>query len=594
MDIKKVGIAGLGTMGSNIAIVCIRGDLETVVLEANDAALQNGLGRIGAFLDAGVEKGKTHPQDREAMLGRLTGTTEITDLAGCDLVIEAINENLEEKIALLQTLDGILGEEAIIASNTSTLSITAMGAASGRADRFLGAHFCLPAALNKLVEVAPGSLTGPDTTKAVMSFLEAAGQTPIEVKDTPGFILNCFLIPFQNDCIRMIEAGYTTAGDLDTGITLGLGYKMAPMRLLDIEGLDIHRTVSLSLYEQFKDPRYFPPPLVDKMIAAGHLGTKTGRGFYTYEKAGAFGVAEPKKESLATHDTAAGKPIAEAVKQVGVVGLGTMGSGIAQVCLTAGIDVIGVELQEDALEIGKSRIEKNLSGAVKRGKMDEAAKDEILGRLSTSTDLNSLAECDLIIEVIVENLEVKLPLFEKLDAIAKEGAIIASNTSCLSVTAMAARTKRSERVLGLHFFNPPYAMRLVEVIQAIQTAPEIMAFGIAFCQRIGKTPVPVKDRPGFLVNRLLVPYLNHAAQAFDSELADRETMDKVIKLGLGHPMGPLTLLDLVGIDVQTFVADAIGGEIGEARFVAPPILRRMTSANWLGRKTGRGFYEHEN
>ena len=162
----------------------------------------------------------------------------------------------------------------------------------------------------------------------------------------------------------------------------------------------------------------------------------------------------------------------------------------------------------------------------------------------------------------------------------------------LSVTAMAAKAKYPERVLGLHFFNPPYAMRLVEVIQAVQTAPEILEFGVAFCQRIGKTPVPVKDRPGFLVNRLLVPYLNHAAQAFDDRLADRETMDKAIHMGLGHPMGPLTLLDLVGIDVQAFVADAIAGELGEARFFAPPILRRMTSANWLGRKTGRGFYDY--
>ncbi len=592
MDIEKVGVAGLGTMGSNIAIVCARAGVETVACEVNESALEAGMGRIRAFLDAGVEKGKTSPADRDAALARLRGTADLADLAGCDLVIEAISEDLGEKCALLAKLDALLGESAILASNTSTLSITKMGAASGRPDRMIGTHFCLPAALNRFVEVAPGALTSGDTLRATMAFLEKTGQAPLEVKDTPGFILNHLLIPFQNDCIRMIEAGFTTPADLDAGITLGLGYKMAPMRLLDIEGLDIHRTVALSLYEQIRDPRYAPPPLVDRMIAAGHLGAKTGRGFYTYEKAGVFGVAEPVPESAAARAASAGKPLADAIKQVGVIGLGTMGSGIAQVCLTAGLEVIGIEADAGMLQKGLERIEKNLAGAVKRGKMDEAAKEETLGRLRGTTDMGELSGCDLIVEVIVENLDTKLGLFEIIDGIAKEGAIIASNTSCLSVTAMAAKIRNPGRVLGLHFFNPPYAMRLVEVIEAVQTAPEILEFGIAFCRRIGKTPVPVKDRPGFLVNRLLVPYLNHAAQAFDDGLAGRETFDKAIQMGLGHPMGPLTLLDLVGIDVQTFVADAIAAELGGARYFAPPILRRMTSAGWLGRKTGRGFYEY--
>ncbi len=590
MDVKKVGVVGMGTMGSNIAIVCIRGGVETIACEANDPALQGGMARVRSFLDAGVQKGKTSAEDREAMLGRLRGTSSLTDLADCNLVIEAINEDRGEKNALLRKLDAILDENAILASNTSTLSITNMGAASGRPEKTVGTHFCLPAALNKLVEVAPGLLTSEGTLAATTDFLEKVGQTPVRVKDTPGFILNYFLVPFQNDCIRLIEAGYTTAADIDTGLRLGLGYKMGIMRLLDIEGLDIHRTVSLSLYDQLKDPRYIPPPLADRMIGAGHLGAKTGKGFYDYDKPGVFGVAESKPEEGAARDVSRGKPLSDAVRKVGVIGLGTMGSGIAQVCVTAGLEVVGVEANEEVLEAGLSRIRKNLDGAVKRGKMDEAARQQAVDRMRGGRDLSELADCDLIIEVVVENIGVKLDIFEKLESIAKKDAIFASNTSCLSVTAMAARTKRPERVLGLHFFNPPYAMPLVEVVEAVQTAPEILEFGIAFCQRIGKTPVPVKDRPGFLVNRLLVPYLNQAAQAFDDGLADRETFDKAIHMGLGHPMGPLTLLDLVGLDVQKFVADAMAEELGEARFVAPPLISRMVSANWLGRKTGRGFY----
>ena len=592
MKVQKVGVVGLGTMGSNIAIVCARGGKETVVFEANAAAMESGMGRVRAFLDAGVEKGKTSPEERDAMMGRIQQAGSLSGLEDCDLVIEAITEDREEKNKLLRSLNAVLGKRAIIASNTSTLSISHMGAASGRPSKTIGAHFCLPAALNKLVEVVPGLLTSDETTSATSAFLEEVGQTPVTVKDAPGFVLNYFLVAFQNDCIRLIESGYTNPADLDAGVRLGLGYRMGPMRLLDIEGLDIHRTVSLSMYEQLKDSRYIPPPLVDRMIDAGHLGAKTGKGFYTYKSAGVFGVAEPEEDAAHARDLSQGQPIADAVKKVGVVGLGAMGSGIAQVCVTAGLEVTGVEVNADALEAGLTRIRRNLGGAVKRGKMDEAQKEETLARLGGSTDLDALSDCDLIIEVIVENLDAKLVLFEKLGSIAKEGAIIASNTSCLSVTAMAAKTKTPERVLGLHFFNPPYAMRLVEVVEAIQTAPEITEFGIAFCHRIGKTPIPVKDRPGFLVNRLLVPYLNHAAHAFDEGLADRESMDKAISMGLGHPMGPLTLIDLVGVDVQTFVADSMAAELGEARFYAPPVLRRMTSAQWLGRKTGKGFYDY--
>lgn len=592
MKPRKVGVVGLGTMGSNIAIVCARGGKETIVVEADARALEAGMGRIRSFLDTGVQKGKTSEAERDAILGRIGKTGALPELGDCDLVIEAITEDREAKNGLLLRLDAVLNEDAIIASNTSTLSISHMGAASGRPSKTIGAHFCLPAALNRLVEVAPGLLTSEETLRATTAFLEDVGQTPVVVKDAPGFVLNYFLVAFQNDCIRLVESGYTNPADLDAGVRLGLGYRMGPMRLLDIEGLDIHRTVSLSMYEQLKDPRYIPPPLVDRMIDAGRLGAKTGRGFYKYESAGMFGVAEPREEAERARDESPGQPLADAVRKVGVIGVGAMGSGIAQVCVSSGLEVAAVEVSAPALEAGLNRIRRNLEGAVKRGKMDEAQKEETLARLSGATNLGALADCDLIVEAIVENLDAKLELFGKLGGVAKEGAVIASNTSCLSVTAMAARTKIPERVLGLHFFNPPYAMRLVEVIEAVQTAPDIMGFGAAFCRRIGKTPIPVKDRPGFLVNRLLVPYLNHAAQAFDDGLADRESIDKAISMGLGHPMGPLTLIDLVGADVQTFVADSMAEELGEARFYAPPILRRMTAAGWLGRKTGKGFYEY--
>mgnify|MGYP006106847229 CR=1 FL=1 len=589
MEFKKVGIIGLGTMGSNIAILCAKAGLHTLVTDENEENMNTGFQNIENFLSAGVTKSKLSTSQKKSIQSFIQKVTTIQELNDCDIIIEAIGEEQKNKNKLFKNLNSIVKEETIFASNTSTLSISNMGLYSGRPDRIIGTHFCLPAALNKTVEISPSMHTSEDTYKKTFKFLEKLGQIPTKTKDSPGFILNYFLSPFLNDCIHLIETGYTNPHDLDTAIKLGLGYKMGPMELLDIEGLDIHRTVSLSLYEQLKDTRYVPPDLVNKMIDSGHLGTKTGKGFYNYKTPGFFGTAEREDESLQEKDHVNFPPN---IKKIGVVGLGTMGSGIAQVCLTSGFEVFGVEENKEVLSSGLGRIQGNLEIAVQRGKLDSSSKSEILTRLQGSTEIDSLAQCDLVIEVIIENLDAKIKIFKELDRIVKKDSFLATNTSCLSVTSIASSTNRPDKVLGLHFFNPPYAMKLVEVIQAIQTSEETFEFGKEFCKKIGKVPIPVQDRPGFLVNRLLIPYLNHAAQAFDNKLATREDMDRVISSGLGYPMGPLTLMDLVGIDVQTFVSDAMFEELGESRFMPPPILRRMTSAKWLGRKSGSGFYEY--
>jgi 3-hydroxybutyryl-CoA dehydrogenase len=542
-----------------------------------------GQGPAGSAIAAALARGGV-----EAALVGASGPVP----PGCALVIEAAPGGLEEKGARLRRLGGLTSEETVLAASAGTLSAAALGAASGCPERVLCLHFRHPAPHSQLVEVAAGPLTGEAAVRAATAFLKEAGLTPVPAKDSPGLILDRLCVPFLNDCVRLVESGYAAPADLDAGVQLGLGHKTGPLRLLDIRGLDAHREAALSLCAQLGDPRYAPPPLVERMVAAGRLGMKAGRGFYAYQQPSEQGDAEALPEAAGGRDLSAGLALAEGVRRVGVVGLGTMGSGIAQVCATSGLGVSAVEVSPAALEAGLGRVRKNLAGAVQRGKMDEGEKEAILGRLRGSTELESLADCDLIIEAAVENLELKLDLFKRLGSVAGEEAILATNTSCLPVTAMAAQTRRPERVLGLHFFNPPFAMRLVEVVEAQQTGPAIAAFGLAFCQRLGKTPIPVRDRPGFLVNRLVVPFLNHAAQLYDEGLADRETLDLAVLEGLGHPMGPLALIDLVGVDVQTFVADAMARELYEPRFGPPPLLRRMTSAGWLGRKSGRGFYEY--
>ena len=542
-----------------------------------------GQGPAGSAIAAALARGGV-----EAALAGASGPLP----PGCALVIEALPGGLAERGARLRRLAGLTGEETVLASAAGALSIASLGEASGCPERILGMYFRHPAPYSQLVEVAPGPLTSEGAVQAATAFLKEAGLTPTVVKDSPGLILNRLSVPFLNDCIRLVESGYAAPAGLDAGVQLGLGHKTGPLRLLDIQGLDAHRETALSLFEQLGDPRYAPPPLAGRMIAAGRLGMKTGRGFYTYKQPSELGDAEAAPEAAGARDLSAGLALADRIRSVGVIGLGTMGSGIAQVCAVAGYEVSAVEVNAAALEAGLGRVRANLAGAVQRGKMSEGGKAAVLGRLAGGTALESLGGCDLIIEAAVEDLDLKLGLFKRLGGIAKGGAIIASNTSCLPVTAMAAQTKHPGRVLGLHFFNPPYAMRLVEVVEAQQTASETAAFGLAFCQRLGKTPIPVKDRPGFLVNRLVVPFLNHAAQLYDEGLADRETLDLAVSQGLGHPMGPLTLIDLVGVDVQTFVADAMARELYEPRFGPPPLLRRMTSAGWLGRKSGRGFYEY--
>ena len=266
MGFKKVGIIGVGTMGSNIAILCAKAGLHTLITDENKENMNTGFQNIENFLSAGVTKSKLSTSQKKSIQSFIQKVTTIQELNDCDIIIEAIGEDQKNKNKLFKNLNSIVKEETIFASNTSTLSISNMGLHSGRPDRIIGTHFCLPATLNKTVEISPSMHTSEDTYKKTFKFLEKLGQIPTKTKDSPGFILNYFLSPFLNDCIHLIETGYTNPHDLDTAIKLGLGYKMGPMELLDIEGLDIHRTVSLSLYEQLKDTRYVPPDLVNKMI----------------------------------------------------------------------------------------------------------------------------------------------------------------------------------------------------------------------------------------------------------------------------------------------------------------------------------------
>jgi len=280
------------------------------------------------------------------------------------------------------------------------------------------------------------------------------------------------------------------------------------------------------------------------------------------------------------------------VKRMGVVGSGIMGSGIAEVAAKAGIEVVLRSRSQTTADAMVAGLEKSLAKQVERGKLDEAERDAVLGRVRAVSDLGELAECDLVLETIVEDLPTKKHLFSELDRIVREGAILATNTSTLPVVEMAMETGRPELVCGIHFFNPAPMMPLVEVVRTITTSDETVAAARAFAEACGKSPVEVKDQAGFIVNALLFPYLNNAVRLFDAGVATRDDIDAAMKGGCNFPMGPLELLDLVGLDTSLSILEALYAEFNDPNYSPAPLLRRMVTAERLGRKTGVGFYEY--
>ncbi len=280
------------------------------------------------------------------------------------------------------------------------------------------------------------------------------------------------------------------------------------------------------------------------------------------------------------------------IKKVGVVGCGLMGSGIVEVCARAGYQVVVSEVNHDLLQKGLGRIRDSLAKAVSRGKATQEQMDQALARIQGTLDLADFADCDLVVEAAIENMAIKKEVFAQLDRILPPHAILASNTSSLCVTEMASVTKRGDKVLGIHFFNPVPVMPLIEFVRTILTSDETMETARQFGASLGKTMVTAKDTPGFIVNRLLIPYLLDAIRIYEEGLASREDIDTAIKLGLSHPLGPLTLLDFIGLDTCLFIADAMFEEYKDPRYAAPPLLRRMVLAGHLGRKSGKGFYDY--
>ncbi|MGW9286221.1 3-hydroxyacyl-CoA dehydrogenase family protein, partial [Streptomyces diastaticus] len=455
--------------------------------------------------------------------------------------------------------------------------------------RVLGLHFFNPAPAMKLVEVVSSVLTSPEAVTRVTELAHELGKEPVAVGDRPGFVADGLLFGYLNQAAAMYEAKYASREDIDAAMRLGCGLPMGPLALLDLIGVDTARTVLDAMYAESHDRLHAPAPVLRQLSEAGLTGRKSGRGFYTYESPGSATVVP---DALTPRSGEAGPVPGRPVGSVGVAGSGTMASGIAEVFAKAGYAVVLAARGEEKAGKAKARIAKSLDRSVGRGRMTAEAAAATLALITPAGSLDAFAEVDLAVEAVAEDLEVKRQLFTTLDKVCKPGAVLATTTSSLPVVACARATGRPEDVVGMHFFNPAPAMKLVEVVRTVLTADDVHATVREVCAKIRKHPVDCGDRAGFIVNALLFPYLNNAVKMVEEHYASLDDIDAAMKLGGGYPMGPFELLDVVGLDVSLAIEQVLHQEFRDPGLAPAPLLEHLVAAGCLGRKSGRGFREH--
>ncbi|MFI6264702.1 3-hydroxyacyl-CoA dehydrogenase family protein [Micromonospora sp. NPDC051006] len=590
-EFNTIGVVGLGTMGAGIVEVFARNGIDVVAVEISEPAVERGRVTLTGSTDRAVAKGKLDPADRDALLSRVHFAVGLDALHSVDLVIEAVPEHLDLKQRIFAELDRVCKPEAILATNTSSLSVTEISVATHRPNQVIGIHFFNPAPVMKLVEVVRTVVTSAEVVADVEALCARLGKVDVTINDRAGFIANALLFGYLNHAVGMFESHYASREDIDAAMKLGCGLPMGPLALMDLIGLDTAYEILDTMYRRGgRDRRHAPVPLIKQMVTAGLLGRKSGRGFYTYERPGSPVVVPDEATPVATGAALADG--ARAIAKVGVVGSGTMATGIIEVFAKAGYEVVSVTRGAEKSGRVCEAVKTSLNKGVVRGKLSEDDRDAALGRITWSATLDHLADVDLVVEAVVEELSVKKALFASLDEICKPGVVLATTTSSLPVIDVAMATQRPADVVGLHFFNPAPIMPLVEVVRTIRTSPEATATARAVCAALGKTAVVCGDRSGFIVNALLFPYLNDAVKMLEASYSTADDIDHAMKLGCGYPMGPFELLDVVGLDVSLAIQRELYLELREPGFAPAPLLEHLVTAGYLGRKTGRGFRDH--
>jgi 3-hydroxybutyryl-CoA dehydrogenase len=588
VELKKIGVVGLGTMGSGIVEVISRSGYSVIGVEMSDQAMSNADSRIRGSIDRGIAGSKITEADGQAILSRIELTTSLVDLAACDLVIEAITEDLGSKSELFITLDSILGPDAIMATNTSALSVTQISVVTSRPSRVIGMHFFNPAMVQKFVEVVSTVTTDQEVVETCLEFARSLGKEPVLVSDRAGFIANSLLFGYLNQAVSMYEQKYASREDIDSAMKFGCALPMGPLALLDLIGLDTSLQILDTMYRESRDRLHAPSALLKQLVAAGRLGRKSGHGFYTYAGKNVPGVVA---DSLTPTSTNSGSQ--SGIDRAAVVGSGTMATGIVSVLAVGGVNVIALTRNEQRSGQLIESLDKSWSKLVDKGKISEEQKQEYLARVRTcETPQDLVGQVDLVIEAIAEELEPKCKIFSQIDQLLSADVIFATTTSSLSIIEIAASTQRMDRFLGIHFFNPAPVMSLVEIVSTVATNPEVVQRCTNLMRELGKKPVQCSDRAGFIVNALLFPYLNNAIAMASSNYASIEDIDAAMKLGCGYPMGPFELLDVVGLDVSLAIVNTLYREFREPGFAPEAQLEHLVTAGFVGRKVGRGFRKY--
>ncbi|MEN3613082.1 3-hydroxybutyryl-CoA dehydrogenase [Plantactinospora sp. ZYX-F-223] len=537
--ISTVGVVGLGTMGAGIAEVFARGGLRVVAVEITAEALEHGRATLARSTDRAVQRGRLSTADRDALFGRITFAVGLPALAEVDLVVEAVPERLDLKRRLFADLDRICRPTAILASNTSSLSVTEIAVATGRPDRVVGMHFFNPAPVMKLVEVVRTVTTSTEVVGAVQALCARLGKVGVTIGDRAGFIANALLFGYLNQAVAMVESRYASREEIDAAMRLGCGLPMGPLALLDLIGLDTAYEILDTMYRRGgRDRRHAPVPLLRQMVTAGLLGRKSGQGFYRYERPGSATVV-PDGQTPAAAPLDGARP----VRRVGVVGVGDAVTGLGELFGQAGYDVVVV-----------SR---------------DAGRNGGLARL---------ADADLVVEAVTDDLAVKRALFAELAEVCKPETLLATTTGTLPVIDIAMAARRPAEVVGLHLLDPTRAGAVVEIVRTVRSSAEAVATARAVCAGLGRTGVVCGDRAGFVVRALLFPYLNDAVRMLEASYATVDDIDHAMTLGCGYPAGPFEMLDRFGPEVALRVQRSLYREFREPGLAPAPLLEQVVTA----------------
>ena len=589
-EFRTVGVVGLGTMGAGIVEVFARNGLHVIAAEIDDDAVARGLSHLDTSTSRAVGRGKLTQEDADALLARITTTTSMADLADADLVVEAVPEHLELKSAVFGELDKVCHPDAVLASNTSSLSITELAVRTGRPGRLVGMHFFNPAPVQRLVELVGTVVTEPGIIDDLKAFATTLDKVPVVIGDRAGFIANALLFGYLNHA----------APDVRAALRLPRGSRRRHALRLRLPDGPAGAARPHRVGHRVRDPR-------DDVRGVAQPAARPHADPQAHDHRGAEGPEErPRLLHLrgpAQLEGGAGRgdPERHRARPTSRCGTSSASAWSAPVgwrrassrcSRKPGLDVVVRGRSESKVAAALAGLRKALDKGVVRGRLTEDERDAAVARVTGTTRLEDLGDVDLVVEAVVEELDVKRAVFAALDEVCKPGAILATTTSSLPVVECAVATARPADVIGMHFFNPAPVMKLVEVVSTVTTSPEVAATALSVCERIDKVPVRCGDRAGFIVNALLFPYLNDAVKMLEAHYATADDIDAAMTMGCALPMGPFELLDMVGLDEALATERALYAEFREAGFAPAPLLEHLVTAGRLGRKTGHGFRDY--